>query len=548
MSQLHSIAAKKTCHLLALLPFLMLQGVDLESSGSIGPFAAAVDVDYHLKIFNDPIHGNISFNPACVAIIDTPEFQRLRHLKQLGAGYWVYPGAGHNRFEHSLGVCYLAGQFVRHLKNQDGIEITDKDVLCVEIAGLCHDLGHGPFSHTFDGKFIRSVVPRTTWKHEDASKKLFGHLVQTYELIEEGGVLRKHGLTREDVEFIKELISPKAWGPSREWLNNGRDREKAFLYEIVANKRNGIDVDKFDYLARDCYQLGIQNNFDHKRFFQFTRVIEVDGQRQICLRDKEVLNLYNLFLTRYTLHKVAYQHAVVSAINLMLARAMIKADEYISITKSNGRKRKMSECIHDMEAYTQLNDSIIFKILYTESDGPNRDMDKAQKLIRRVFRRELYKCVYESPPIDPERLSTVMQTTEEDIKRDVVEIARAASPQNQDKLMVEIVKLDFGKGAQNPMESLKVFSRYERDTGRNITRTEVSRIMAFNYTEWLVRVYNRRARPTEPAAREVYDGQSNIIGEACKRWFENLPAEVRADGVPSRPDPDGGAQVPTTSG
>ena len=66
----------------------------------------------------------------------------------------------------------------------------------------------------------------------------------------------------------------------------GRPEPKSFLYEVVANKRNGIDVDKWDYFARDCHCLGIPNNFDMKRYMKFARVIDVKNRRQICTRDK----------------------------------------------------------------------------------------------------------------------------------------------------------------------------------------------------------------------------------------------------------------------
>ncbi|KAK3539174.1 hypothetical protein QTP86_027607 [Hemibagrus guttatus] len=97
-------------------------------------------------IFNDSVHGHIKMHPLLVKIIDTPEFQRLRNIKQLGGGYFVFPGASHNRFEHSIGVAHLAGEFVQSLNAQestiiDKSKINEKDVLCVQIAGLCHDLG-----------------------------------------------------------------------------------------------------------------------------------------------------------------------------------------------------------------------------------------------------------------------------------------------------------------------------------------------------------------------------------------------------------------------
>jgi len=102
-----------------------------------------------------------------------------------------------------------------------------------------------------------------------------------------------------------------------QWPYKGRPKEKSFLYEIVANKRNGIDVDKWDYFARDCHHLGIQNNFDYQRFIKFARVCEVDNRKRICTRDKEVGNLYDMFHTRNSLHRRAYQHKVGNIIDTM---------------------------------------------------------------------------------------------------------------------------------------------------------------------------------------------------------------------------------------
>uniref|UniRef100_G3N9Y5 HD domain-containing protein n=1 Tax=Gasterosteus aculeatus aculeatus TaxID=481459 RepID=G3N9Y5_GASAC len=293
------------------------------------------------QVFNDPIHGHMKMHPLLIRIIDTPQFQRLRHIKQLGGVYFVFPGVSHNRFEHSLGVAHLAGKLVQALKWRQGdLKITRRDVLCVQIAGLCHDLGHGPFSHMFDGKFIPKARPDITWKHEDASVKMFNHLVNVNEL---KSAMKTYKLKLpRDLYFIRELI----------WPYKGRPENKSFLYEIVSNKRNGIDVDKWDYFARDCYHLGIKNNFDHDRCLMFTRVCEVKGRKQICFRDKEVGNLYDMFHTRICLHQRAYQHKVVNIVEIMITEAFLKAEGLI-LFEGSGGQIPLSATIDDMAAYTK---------------------------------------------------------------------------------------------------------------------------------------------------------------------------------------------------
>ncbi|XP_053387683.1 deoxynucleoside triphosphate triphosphohydrolase SAMHD1-like isoform X3 [Mercenaria mercenaria] len=291
------------------------------------------------KVFNDPIHGNIELHPLCVTIVNTPQFQRLRFIKQLGGAYFVYPGAAHNRFEHSIGVCHLAGRLVRALKEKKsdalkGVDITDEDILCVEVAGLCHDLGHGPFSHLFDQRIIPALRTDKKWKHENGSVDMFRYMLKANDL--------EKKFDEEDRTFIEELIDgPGETYPKGE-KNKKRREQKGFLYEIVSNKRNGIDVDKWDYFARDCHMLGIQNNFNHDRCIDFSRVIEVNGERQICYRDKEAANLYDMFHTRYLLHIRAYQHKTNNIIEYMIAEALILADEFIRFP---GQKRKAEDPI-----------------------------------------------------------------------------------------------------------------------------------------------------------------------------------------------------------
>lgn len=155
------------------------------------------------KTLHDPVWGyDVTLEEPLVRIMDTPQFQRLRDLHQLGAAYYVFPGASHRRFEHSIGTSHLvrfyfsrpacaswapsqspalalpshgflllasllprlllsqAGIMMRNLQaRQPELEISERDVVLVKLAALCHDLGHGPFSHVFDSEFIPRVTP-----------------------------------------------------------------------------------------------------------------------------------------------------------------------------------------------------------------------------------------------------------------------------------------------------------------------------------------------------------------------------------------------------
>lgn len=115
----------------------------------------------------------------CCRIIDTPHYQRLRDISQLGGVYYVFTGASSNRFEHCIGVSHLAKTFVEKIRlEQPELDISDADVLCVEIAGLCHDLGHGPFSHLYDGRFLSAFNDYPHFAHEHASIGILDLLIE----------------------------------------------------------------------------------------------------------------------------------------------------------------------------------------------------------------------------------------------------------------------------------------------------------------------------------------------------------------------------------
>ncbi|XP_048051056.1 deoxynucleoside triphosphate triphosphohydrolase SAMHD1-like [Megalobrama amblycephala] len=478
-----------------------------------------------MKIFNDPIHGHIELHPLLVKITDTPQFQRLRHIKQLGGTYLVFPGASHNRFEHSLGVAYLAGCLVKILHdNQPELKITKQDFLCVQIAGLCHDLGHGPYSHVFDGlvipkakkiKQIRGLpdeIPEK-WKHEQMSVLMFDDIVKSLKA-ENEDVLKEHELDDRDVIFIKELIEG-AKASAAEWTYEGRDKDKSFLYEIVANKQNGIDVDKWDYFARDCHHLGIRNSFDHQRLLKFARVCKINGINHICFRDKEADNVYDMFRTRYTLHRQAYQHKICNIIEEMFAEALVLADRDLHEGKPEDML-KISEAIKTAEEYSKLTDEIFEQI----SSSTAENLQKSRDILDKIVRRKLPKFVGEArlteKNMSKEELTTTWKATVQKYKLDNPTVYL-----NAEDLPVYVVDLDHGMKDKNPIDSVYFYSKRKPNEASTIKDYQLSSFLPKRFNEELVRVYYRR---TDDQTAEDKEEEKKKVEEAEKcfqRWCKD---------------------------
>ena len=326
------------------------------------------------RTMTDAIHRSIELHPLETAIIDTPEFQRLRGVSQLGACRWVYPGAVHDRFQHSLGVAHLARTWTEHFqRSQPELLITDADVLCVTLAGLLHDLGHGPLSHFWEGVFLPLAASKhgggAVVEHEELSCALIERMLARNDIDASAW------LEPEDWQFVKALICggpPAAFttgaaddgekeeeevAAARRVLRLGEKgvvgSDKRFLYEVVANGRSGFDVDKLDYFERDCHFAGVVKvSFDRPRLMAQARVALAcdegeggstygggdgdarrrddesgksgrSGQLQICWPVKCLYELLQVFQTRFHLHSELYQHRVTAAVTLMLADALV---------------------------------------------------------------------------------------------------------------------------------------------------------------------------------------------------------------------------------
>ncbi|BES96759.1 SAM domain and HD [Nesidiocoris tenuis] len=357
------------------------KGADLfDSPPKSSPYADFDAMTTNEVLINDAVHGQIRLPPVCIAVIDTLEFQRLRALKQCGICNLVYPTANHSRFEHSLGVCHLAREFMQHC----GADITKEKKLCVMLAGLCHDLGHGPFSHLWERFLTRS---NKKWKHEENSVKMFRALVKNNNL---QPIFRENGLKEEHEEFICNLILGRP----------PQDETELFLYEIIANERNGIDVDKFEYIMRDSQQFGVKMNLEVPRIINHIGVVEKEGKKYIGFRDKISDCLFEIFETRAKLHKNCYQHRTCKAVEMMLLDALCAADKHFRISwiepvvgdpHGEIRSCKMSECHQNTNAFLKADDTIFCALLNSTSP----ELLKARRILESMLKRDIYALVFD---------------------------------------------------------------------------------------------------------------------------------------------------------
>jgi HD superfamily phosphohydrolase len=168
------------------------------------------------------------------------------------------------------------------------------------------------------------------------------------------------------LKFIKDIIHG---APRSEYPQSKR----SYLFEIVANKRNSVDVDKFDYMMRDCHNVGIKSSVDALRLITFSRVID----NILCFNQKEAFNLYEIFHVRYSLFKRVYTHKVGKAIEYMITDALLAAEPVL----------KLSHSIDDMNRYMFLDDTIINEI--ERSLDPR--LEESRQILSRLRKRDLYR-------------------------------------------------------------------------------------------------------------------------------------------------------------
>ena len=297
----------------------------------------------------DPVHGYIKITEAERDVIDTPFVQRLRRIHQLAGAYLVYPGAVHTRFDHVTGAMHVAGQIADALSLW--VELTPDQIQEIRLAALLHDVGHGPFSHTFE----EVLADKTTTTHEDISQRIIAETSVR-------DVLNKHG-------FSPRKMSDFAVGK--------QSAKPQFANEIIAG---GLSADIMDYLLRDSYFTGVEyGKVDVQRVVDSLRVAD----KQLALDNAGLYAFEALLLARYEMFKAVYFHRTVRAAELMLVNSMKLAESALHLTD-----------LSDINEYLEMTDERVLHDLVS-LDPADSEQKEAKELAIGFRDRRLVKCVFE---------------------------------------------------------------------------------------------------------------------------------------------------------
>jgi HD superfamily phosphohydrolase len=329
-----------------------------------------------LKIINDPVYGFINIpDEAIFDLIETPYFQRLRNIKQLGMTHLVYPGALHTRFHHAIGAMYLTGQAIDILRFK-GHEITNDEALSLTQAILLHDIGHGPFSHALENMLVHDL------SHEGLSELFMQFLNKKMKNSLQGAI-----------DIFKDIYPKKA------------------LHQLVSGQ---LDMDRLDYLNRDSFYSGVSEGV-----VSWDRIIKMlnISDDKLVIDEKGIYSIEKFIIARRLMYWQVYLHkTVIAAEKLLLsifrrAKELAIAGENLFATPALGRflKKKYTkkDFINDsslLEDFSLLDDYDVYAAIKVWATHTDRVL---QLLCQSLVNRQLFKIEIQKMPFTTEYVEEI---------------------------------------------------------------------------------------------------------------------------------------------
>ncbi|MFF2447294.1 HD domain-containing protein [Neobacillus sp. NPDC058068] len=322
------------------------------------------------KVFKDPVHRYVHVRDRAIwDLIGTKEFQRLRRIKQLGTTFLTFHGAEHSRFNHSLGVYEIVRRIIDDVF-AGRPEWNDNDRLLTLCAALLHDLGHGPFSHSFEKVF--------DFDHEDFTRKIILGETEVNKILLKVG----HDFPAKVAEVI------------------GKTSEKKLVISLISSQ---IDADRMDYLQRDAYFTGVSyGHFDMERILRVMRPRE----DQVVIKKSGMHAVEDYIMSRYQMYWQVYFHPVSRSAEVILTKILHRAKQLFEENYAfKYEPLHFTSIFHGqvtLEDYLKLDESVIlyyFQIWQEEEDAILRD------LCRRFVNRNLFKFAEFDPAKEYKKLA-----------------------------------------------------------------------------------------------------------------------------------------------
>lgn len=316
------------------------------------------------KVLKDPVHSYIHIHYEVIwNCLDSKEFQRLRRIRQLGGDFQVYPTAEHSRFSHSLGVYEIVRRMVTEVKSLC-VELTEYEKVCVMLAGLLHDVGHGPFSHAFENI--------TNHSHEEYTAKI---ILGNTEL---NAILRavSEKLPQDIVSIIQHT------------------HENDILNQIVSGQ---LDADRMDYLLRDSYFTATSyGQFDLERILRTMRVRKTDdGRKVIVVKHTGIHSVEDYIMARYQMYWQVYYHPVARSYEAVFIQLFNRLKDIFKGDKDYFEDMKvlvpfLEKSEVSVDEYFKLDEN---SLLYCCALIQDKEDKIAADLARRLQNRNLFEYV-----------------------------------------------------------------------------------------------------------------------------------------------------------
>mgnify|MGYP000085339631 CR=1 FL=1 len=310
-----------------------------------------------VKQIYDELHGYVNLTPTEEEIVNNPIFQRLRNILQLGLTYYIYPGATHTRFSHSIGVKHVVGKIGEILCKQ-GLLSSD-EIRLLRLAGILHDIGHYPLSHALEGFFLSLGK----LGHE----KLGNVIIQKTTI---GDYLKNEGYEPKEVSDII----------------MGTHRNKLFNMILSSD----VDADRLDYLLRDSMHTGVAyGNIDVERI---VNTLTVDDEGNLAILRKGLESIENLYVARLHMYRSVYMHKSVIGFEMLLSKIYSILYEKMGPQEGVYGPRELSEMISS-EEFVFFDDHYVFSLIRKFRKDPRLN-DVERKLVDMLLYRRPFKIVF----------------------------------------------------------------------------------------------------------------------------------------------------------